>query len=130
MLAGQAAGWPAALFSGQYWRAADMWINFTALATGALSFTIALAWNDAASKAIQSLIPPTNKQAALRAAFVYALVVTLIVVVLVAVANHTKTIVNRYTVKGLSAGKRGSPENRGRSAGCPNCGSVPSIVRP
>lgn len=65
-------------------------INFTTLASGALGFTLALAWNDAVSKTIKSFFPPTDEKAAARATLVYALVITILVIFLVAVINQAR----------------------------------------
>lgn len=52
-------------------------IEFASLATGALGFTIALAWNDAVSQTIKSMFP---RSSAARATILYALVVTALVI--------------------------------------------------
>ena len=72
-------------------------INYTALASGALGFTLALAWNDAVVKTIQSLFPPKDERAAAKATIVYAIVVTLLIIIVVAIINCTRRIVHSYT---------------------------------
>lgn len=70
-----------------------MAINYAALATGALGFTIALAWNDAVRTAVHSVFPPADTKGAARATFVYAILVTLLVVFAVAVLNRARRLV-------------------------------------
>jgi hypothetical protein len=72
-------------------------INYTALASGALSFTLALAWNDAVVKTIQSFFPPKDERAAAKATIVYAIVVTLLIVFVVALINGTRRMVHKFT---------------------------------
>ncbi len=71
-----------------------MSINFTSLATSALGFTLALAWNDAVVKTISSTsarIAPSPENEA-HMSFVYAAVVTVLVLVIVVVANCGRKI--------------------------------------
>jgi hypothetical protein len=73
-----------------------MSINYTTLLTGALSFTIALAWNEAINKTIRSLYPPsTDEKQNVRITIAYALVITVLVVIIVALINHTRKFVHR-----------------------------------
>lgn len=72
-----------------------MSINFTTLATSALGFTVALAWNDAISRSLKSFFPPQNEKAAARHTLIYALVITILVIFVVAVVNHTRKLVWR-----------------------------------
>ena len=74
-----------------------MSINFTTLATGALSFTLALAWNDAVSKTISSLYPPHTKQAAAWHTIIYAVVVTLLVIIVVIIFDNIHKKMNGGT---------------------------------
>jgi hypothetical protein len=76
-----------------------MLINFTTLASGALAFTLALAWNDAAVKTIQSFFPPKSERTAARATLLYALVITILVIFIVAVINHTRRVVDALNHK-------------------------------
>ena len=71
-----------------------MSISLSALATGALSFTVALAWNDAIHKTIRSIVPISDGQAAARASLLYALVATLLVIAVVAVISGAQRAVN------------------------------------
>jgi hypothetical protein len=73
-----------------------MTVNFTALAAGALSFTLALAWNDAASLTIKSLFPEPAGGKAARAAITYAIFVTLLVVAIVAIIRRTRHLVGAH----------------------------------
>lgn len=94
-----------------------MSINFTTLATGALSFTLALAWNNAVSKTIQSFFPPKSEKAAARATMIYALVVTIFVIGIVAIINGTRRIVHNHTSKlnGQDDQSMEPPSNHGTS---------------
>ena len=67
-----------------------MAINFNALATGALAFTLALTWNEAVSKTIKSFFPSSSIQAEL----INALIITLLIILIVVVINSTKQIVH------------------------------------
>ena len=62
-----------------------MAINFTSLATSALGFTLALAWNDAVVKSISAIAPAREKEAHM--SFIYAGVVTLLVLLIAFVVN-------------------------------------------
>ena len=64
-------------------------IEFNALAASTLGFAVALAWTEAASKTVASLLPAKGVGAAARVSLVYALIVSLVVVFFVAVINHT-----------------------------------------
>ena len=64
-----------------------MTINFTTLATTALGFTMALAWNDAVSRSLKSFYPPQNEKAAARHTLIYALVITILVLILVLIGR-------------------------------------------
>jgi len=65
-------------------------VDFTTVATSAFGFTIALAWNEAVSKALASFFPPRNEKGAARATIAYAVVITLLVVAIVAVIDRTR----------------------------------------
>jgi hypothetical protein len=71
-----------------------MSINATLLLTGALGFTIAQAWNDAVNNAIRSYTLPNNGKNATKLSIIYAIVITLLVVIIVAVVNHTRQVVH------------------------------------
>lgn len=64
-------------------------INYTALATGALGFTVALAWNEAVSRAIHGLVPSPDGDAPAHASLLYAIVITLLVIIVAVVINHS-----------------------------------------
>ena len=69
-------------------------INFAALATGSLGFTMALAWNRAVSTNMERWLNPAHDpKAQASAAIVYAVVITLVVIVLVTIVNHTRKVV-------------------------------------
>jgi hypothetical protein len=59
-------------------------LKFRDLATGAFAFTVAWAWNDAVKESIRGLYP--NKSSA-HATLVYAIVITMIVIFIVAIIN-------------------------------------------
>ena len=61
-------------------------IDLRALATGALAFSIALAWNDAVNTSIKALYP-NNGGSSVRIKLAYAIVVTILVIVAVTVIN-------------------------------------------
>lgn len=71
-----------------------MSINYVTLATGALSFTIALAWNDAVSKTVRSIYPPKSDASNAKAAILYAVIITLLVIGAVMLINHTRKLVH------------------------------------
>lgn len=70
-----------------------MSINYWALTSGALAFTVALAWNEAFSQTIHSLIKPTDARSSAQASMVYALLITICVIVLVATINRAHRFV-------------------------------------
>ena len=103
-----------------------MSIDYTALATGALGFTIALAWNDAVVKIIHSLFP-TSGRAEARATFLYALVITILVIAIAVAINHCRRIVHYYVNGGCEDGKTKLLEVKGGSRSrppprAPDCG--------
>jgi hypothetical protein len=61
-------------------------INMQMLATGALSFTLAVAWNDAVSRTVADLFP---RRTAACAAVISALILTLVVIAIVAAAGSS-----------------------------------------
>jgi heme/copper-type cytochrome/quinol oxidase subunit 2 len=74
-----------------------MSINYTALATGALGFTIALAWNNAVSKTMQSFFPPHSPHAAAWHTIIYAIIITLLVILSVFIFNHVHQAIRGET---------------------------------
>jgi hypothetical protein len=62
-----------------------MSINYTALAAGALSVTVALGWTNAIDKGVSSIFP---RSSAFGTALVNAVAVTTIVVIFVAIFNY------------------------------------------
>jgi Family of unknown function (DUF5654) len=87
-----------------------MAINYAALATGALGFTVALAWNDAVRTAVHSVFPRTDTAGTARATFVYAILVTLLVIFAVAVLNRARRLVHEFR-----GGAGGSPRGAGET---------------
>lgn len=63
-------------------------MSIPALATGALGFTLALSWNDALHRAVTAVVPETTPGAAAHAAFLRAVLVTLVVLALAAAVNY------------------------------------------
>ena len=100
-------------------------INATSLATGALGFTIALAWNDAVSKSLGSFFPPQSAKAAARHTIVYAVVITLLVVFVVASINGTRALIFRHTHRNGVC-----PVARGRGWALPRRAAGPAGPQP
>ncbi|MFA7286895.1 MAG: DUF5654 family protein [Patescibacteria group bacterium] len=69
-----------------------MTISYMTLATSALGFTVALAWNDAVSKMILHYFPATDKNSALKATIAYAVAITILVIVVVGAINHARKL--------------------------------------
>lgn len=67
-------------------------IDLNTLATSALAFTVAFAWNDAVNETIQSACPRDKRKGA-RAALAYAVLATLLIIVIVVAANHATRVV-------------------------------------
>lgn len=66
-------------------------IDFNVLATNALAFTVAFAWNSAINETIASVYPTEHRKGA-RAALVYAIIATILVIFVVAVLNHVSRL--------------------------------------
>jgi Family of unknown function (DUF5654) len=71
-----------------------MSINYTMLFADALGFTIALAWNDAISKMIHRMYPSDGSGTNYRATLLYALIITIMVIIIVAIYNHCRKAVH------------------------------------
>jgi hypothetical protein len=67
-------------------------VNYSVLATGAFSFALALAWNDAVSSGIRSMFPTGNVEATAHAKFAYAIIVTVFVIVVVSALDHARRV--------------------------------------
>ena len=106
-----------------------MSINFATLASGALGFTIALAWNDAVSKTIQSFFPPKDERAAARATLIYALIITIIVIFIVAVINNARRIVHRYNCRANGSDPDAPPAKAPQGLDCQECARHCGAVR-
>jgi hypothetical protein len=76
-----------------------MAINFTSLATSALAFTLALAWNDAVVKTIASVAPlkDDDKKSKAHMTVVYAAIVTVLVLLVIAVINGGRALYLRLS---------------------------------
>ena len=94
-----------------------MLISFTPLATTALGFTVAIAWNDAVSKTFKSLFPPQNEKTAARMTLIYALIITILVIIIVAVINHTRKVVHKISGGGNNGGNGGGNNSGNGSNG-------------
>ena len=70
-------------------------LDFKLLVTGALSFTVALAWNSAVESSIRGLYP-TDRSRSAHANFVYAIAVTVLVVVAVVLINHANRAAEKW----------------------------------
>ena len=79
----------------------DLALGYSTVATSALGFTIALAWNEAVSKTLASFFPPRSEKGAARATLAYAVIITLLVIAVVAVIDHTKRLA--YKIGGAAA---------------------------
>lgn len=79
------------------------YIDFKTLLTGALAFTMALAWNDGVSSSIRSLYP-SDRRGSAHATITYAIVITILVIIIVVAINH----IGHATSK-LSAHFKGAP---------------------
>ncbi len=66
-------------------------IDFNVLATNALAFVVAFAWNSAINESIASVYPAEQRKGA-HAALVYAIVATLLVIFIVAALNHVSRL--------------------------------------
>lgn len=66
-----------------------MSINFSTLATSALGFTVALSWNNAIKNIIDSYFPDSG----LHKAIIYAVSVTIFVVIIALIINISRKIV-------------------------------------
>lgn len=92
-----------------------MAVDFSILATGALSFTVALAWNRAVSKLIEGHYPAADKPASARAALVAAILITIMVIVFVEALNRA----HRILAPGPRPTGKDGPHNRVVGAGPP-----------
>ncbi len=64
-------------------KSSGMELNIPTLVGGALTLTAAMAWNEAAKTGIQALDPQPTKDS-FRAALIYAIVVTILIIVIFA----------------------------------------------
>ena len=65
-----------------------MTVDFTLLATGALSFTVALAWNRAVNQWVESRYPLSSPKASAAHALAAAVIITLVVIAVVEVLTR------------------------------------------
>lgn len=69
-----------------------MSIKFTSIVTSALGLTLALAWNDAILKILGSIFPPHHEKYVARAMLLYAIFITIFVIVVVTIINKTRKV--------------------------------------
>jgi hypothetical protein len=77
-------------------------IDYGALATGALSFTLALAWNTAAYNTTRLMLPTVAAHSAVWINLINALMVTMIVVVIVAFSNHVRVVYDAHAPRPIA----------------------------
>lgn len=75
-------------------------LDFKLLATSALAFGGALAWNNAVEAAIRGLYPEGTRQSA-HATLVYAVVVTIAIILIVVLINGAFRVVERFHLRRL-----------------------------
>jgi hypothetical protein len=73
-------------------------VDFKSLTALALAFVLAQAWGESANASVRSLFPNDGSTSA-RVAFAYAVLVTIVVIFLVAVINHTSRVVDGFRNK-------------------------------
>ena len=78
-----------------------MTVNINAVIAGALGFVIALAWNDAVNKSIKSFFPVRHENDIAKVTIIYAILITIFVIVMVFIINQTKKTYYKYTGKPL-----------------------------
>ena len=74
-------------------------INVNAVIAGALAFTIALAWNDAVNKSIKSFFPIRHENDIAKVTLIYAIFITIFVIIVIYLINKTKKTYYQYTGK-------------------------------
>ena len=87
-------------------------IDYKTLATSALAFTIAIAVNEGVSSSVRALYPQDRRGSA-HATAVYALIVTLLVIIIVVAINHveraTTGLVSHFKTKIPASPRGGGP---------------------
>ena len=78
-----------------------MTININAVIAGALGFVVALAWNDAVNKSIKSFFPIRHENEIAKVTIIYAIFITIFVIIVIYVINQTKKTYYKYTGKPL-----------------------------
>ena len=78
-----------------------MTVNINTVIAGALGFVIALAWNDAVNKSIKSFFPVRHENDIAKVTIIYAILITIFVIVMVFIINQTKKTYYKYTGKPL-----------------------------
>jgi len=110
-----------------------MSLNYTTVATTALGFTVALAWNNGVSQALKSFYPPASPEAAARHTLIYAVVITIFVIFVVAAVNYVRRALH-HRKAGAAPGLEGLDPQRGSpgpgSGGGPGTGMGPAGLAP
>ena len=83
-----------------------MTVNINAVIAGALGFVIALAWNDAVNKSIKSFFPVRHENDIAKVTLIYAIIVTIFIIIIIYLINKTKKIYYQYTGKKLFDGDK------------------------
>jgi hypothetical protein len=66
-------------------------MDFNTITSTVLGFTIALSWNNAVNKTIDSFYPDfNNKSVIARASLFYALIITITVILIIHIINYTQ----------------------------------------
>ena len=69
-----------------------MSFEFNTITSTVLGFTIALSWNNAVNRTMDSFYPNLNNKGEIaRASLFYALIITLLVIIIVFVINYTQS---------------------------------------
>lgn len=88
-------------------------ISATVLATGVLSFTAALAWNEAIKDVVHAAVPPSSRRSQVGGALLYASIITLIVVIVAIIWNTGHRTLYRRRANGGSNGGGNGGSNGG-----------------
>ena len=72
-------------------------INIAALFAATLALIVAFAWNNAATKSMEHLLPVRHKNDIVKITIIYALLVTLFIVFVVCILNETNKMYYTYT---------------------------------
>ena len=82
-----------------------MALSFGKIAGTALAVSVAYAWNDTAKTIINKRLRPSGESAGIDM-IIYALLVTLVVLIIILITNKTATVAKKF----MSSDARASPE--------------------